>query len=55
MNSTYCKTCGAIDSAIETRDNACCGECGDTEGLVYQDDVTDAVWQILINGDQYET
>lgn len=28
-------TCGAYDSLKQTSDNHCCGECGDTENLVW--------------------
>lgn len=35
MNETFCMTCGAYDSLKQTSDNHCCGECGDTENLVW--------------------
>lgn len=44
---TYCKTCGAPDSLLQTSDNACCGECGDTEGLIWRDGETDEEWEAL--------
>lgn len=40
MQETYCTTCGAPDSVLQTSDNQCCGECGDTEGLIWRDDQT---------------
>lgn len=46
---TYCKTCGAFDSLIQTSDNACCGECGDTEELVWQENYTEKEWNELTN------
>lgn len=35
---TYCTTCGAFDSLLQTSDNHCCRECGDTEGIIWEDD-----------------
>lgn len=48
--STYCKTCGAIDSMLQTSDNEICGECGDTEGLITDEDYTEQEWEEITNG-----
>lgn len=37
MDDNYCTTCGALNSLIQTMDNHCCGECGDTEGIIWDD------------------
>ncbi len=46
---TYCVTCGALDSLLQTSDNACCGECGDTEGLEWEDNYSEEEWEVLIS------
>lgn len=46
---TYCKTCGALDSLLQTSDNHCCGECGDTEQIVWEDDMDEEEWEELIS------
>lgn len=35
---TYCNTCGEHDTLLQTLDNHCCGNCGDTENLVWEED-----------------
>lgn len=52
--NTFCKTCHCYDTIVQGEDNHCCGECGDTEGIIFLDD-GDFVWEALHNPNIHES